>query len=281
MQVQAAADTTEQSGAPDNESDHVQFSIMETTNVLIKSMVPKEWIPLDNTSTMDVFSNPSLVRNIQLINHTLCILCAAGTAYTNYIADFLGYGTIWFLHDRFANILSLQQMKQCYQLTYDSCGITPDCFIVHKSDTTKWFIQESKEGLFYLDTQVELNSMALVTMVEGMESLYSTQDIRNAKATWKLQRIIGHPNFRSFQHLIENNLLPGCHLTADDVKTADHIYGCDLGSMKGKTIWLSLEPVKIPSSSTPPDLMGQILTCHSCCQCDVCEQNILFHLYVA
>ena len=122
MQVQTAADTTEQSGGPDDESDHVQFGIMATTNLLIKSMVPKEWILLDNASTVDVFSIPSLVWNIRLINRTLCILCAAGTAYTNYIADFPGYRTIWFVHDRFVNILSLQQMKQCYWVTYDSCG---------------------------------------------------------------------------------------------------------------------------------------------------------------
>ena len=134
MQVQAAADTTEQSGGPDDELDHVQFGIMATTNLSIKSMVPKEWILLDNASTVDIFSNPSLVWNIWSINHTLHILCAAGTAYTNYITDFPGYGTVWFLHDGFMNILSLQQMKQHFQVTYDSCGITPDCFMVHKLD---------------------------------------------------------------------------------------------------------------------------------------------------
>ena len=57
--------------------------------------------------------------------------------------------------------------------------------------------------------------------------------------------------------MIENNLLPGCHLTANDVKTADHIYGHDHGSIKGKTIWSSLEQVKIPISSIPPDLMAK------------------------
>ena len=65
------------------------------------------------------------------------------------------------------------------------------------------------------------------------------------------------PQFSVLSTLIESNLLPGCHLTADDVKTADHIYSHDLGSIKGKTIWLSLELVKIPSSNIPPDLMAK------------------------
>ena len=105
---------------------------MATTHLSLKSTVPKTWILLDNASTVDGFSNPLLVCNIQPENHSLCILCAAGTTYTNYIANFPGHRTIWFLHDGFANILSLQQMKQCYQVTYDSGGIYPDCFVVHK-----------------------------------------------------------------------------------------------------------------------------------------------------
>ena len=57
--------------------------------------------------------------------------------------------------------------------------------------------------------------------------------------------------------MIQSNLLPGCHLTSNDVKTADHIYGHDLGCIKGKTIRISSEPVKIPISSIPPDLMAK------------------------
>ena len=82
-------------------------------------------------------------------------------------------------------------MKQCYQLTYDLGGVSLDCFIVHKSDTMKCYFRESKEGLFYLDSRVDLNSVAFVTAVEDMESLYSTHDVHTAKATRKLQRIIG------------------------------------------------------------------------------------------
>ena len=116
--------------------------------------MPKTWILLNNASTVDAFSNPLLVRNIRPANRTLHILCAARTACTNYIADFPGYRTIWFLHNGFANILSLQQMKQCYWVIYDSGGISLDCFVVHKSDTTKCYFHKFKEGLFYLDSLI-------------------------------------------------------------------------------------------------------------------------------
>ena len=150
IQMQPVPDSTEQSGELDDELDHVQFGIMATTNLSIKSMVPKSWILLDNASTVDVFSNPLLVCNIRYANQMLHILCATGTAYTNYIAGFPGYETIWFLHDGFMNILSLQQMKQCYWVTYDSGDVSPDCFVVHKSDTMKcYFLFRYTSGSYH------------------------------------------------------------------------------------------------------------------------------------
>ena len=69
VQIQATPDSAEQSDGPDNESDHVPFGIMATTNLSLKSTAPKTWILLDNTSTVDVFSNPLLVHNIWQIIH--------------------------------------------------------------------------------------------------------------------------------------------------------------------------------------------------------------------
>ena len=89
-------------------------------------------------------------------------------------------------------------------VTYDSGGISPDCLVVHKLDTMKHYFHESKEGLFYLDSQVDLNTVTFITTVEDMESLYSNCDICNAKAARKLQHIISWPNSRYFQHLIQN-----------------------------------------------------------------------------
>ena len=199
----------------------------------------------------------------------LHIPCAAGATYTNYIADFLGYRTIWFLYDTFANILSLQQMTQCYLVTYDLGGVSMDCFVVHKSDTMKLYFRESKEGLFYLDTQVDLITVAFVTSVEDMESLYSTHDVCNTKVARKLHHIIGLPNPRYFQHFIGNNLLLGCHLTANDLITVDHIYGHDLSSIEGRTIQSSSEQVKIPISCISPDLMAKY-------QCVILAVNVMF-----
>jgi len=53
-----------------------------------------------------------------------------GIAMVNKIGDLLGYGTVWFYEDGIANILSLNNVKKKYWVTYDSTAY--DCFEVHK-----------------------------------------------------------------------------------------------------------------------------------------------------
>jgi len=38
-----------------------------------------------------------------------------------------------------------------------------------------------------------------------------------------------------FIHLVDNNLLSNCPVTKMDILAAEHIFGPDLGSLKGKT----------------------------------------------
>ena len=140
--------------------------------------------------------------------------------------------------------------------------------------STNWIQQNAIfaspwKDYFYFDLQVDPNTAAFIMTVEDMESLYSNCDGRNAKATRKLQWIIGQPNSQYLQHLIQNNLLPGCDLTANDVKIADHLYGHALGSIKVKTVQSSSEQVKIPLSSIPPEIMSKY-------QCVILTVNEMF-----
>ena len=51
------------------------------------------------------------------------------------IGDLPGYGTVWLYKYGIANILSLNNVKKKYCVTYDSTAY--DCFEVHKADGTK------------------------------------------------------------------------------------------------------------------------------------------------
>jgi len=51
------------------------------------------------------------------------------------IGDLPGYRTEWFYEDGITNILSLNNVKKKYRVTYYSTAY--DCFEVHKADSTK------------------------------------------------------------------------------------------------------------------------------------------------
>jgi hypothetical protein len=97
--------------------------------------VPKTWVLLDNQSTVDVFHNAALLKNIRSSTQYMDIHCNAGVTSTNLVGDFPGYGTVWYHPQGIANILSMSRVKaQGYHITYDSNKGNEFC--VHKPDGT-------------------------------------------------------------------------------------------------------------------------------------------------
>ena len=75
-----------------------------------RASIPETWILLDSQSTIDVFSNPALLRDIHSIKTTMHINCNAGSKSTNLRGYLTGYGWVWYFPDGIANILSLSHM---------------------------------------------------------------------------------------------------------------------------------------------------------------------------
>ena len=87
-------------------------SNVTTTNTRHGAHIPKEWILLDSQSTVSIFSNRRLLRNIRKANGWMHIHCNAGITRTNLVGDLRGYGTIWYHPDGIANILSLAEVRK-------------------------------------------------------------------------------------------------------------------------------------------------------------------------
>ena len=106
---------------------------------------------MDNQSTVDVFHNDKLLRNIRVSPHGhMDIHCNAGVTTTNLIGDLPGYGQVWYHPKGIANILSLSRVKEKYKVTYDSTN--GNAFIIHKDNRTIRTFKESERGLFFMDT---------------------------------------------------------------------------------------------------------------------------------
>jgi hypothetical protein len=83
--------------------------------------IPETWILLDNQSTIDVFSNGKLLRNLRKTKNTMRIHSTGGASHTDMVGNLSGYGTVWYQPNGIANILSLACLRQQgYGITYSS-----------------------------------------------------------------------------------------------------------------------------------------------------------------
>jgi len=221
-----------------------------------KFTIPASWLLLDNQSTVDVVKNGKLLRNIRTVNHHMCIHCNAGNVWTNQQGDLPGYGVVWYLPKAIANILSLHNVASRYRVVYDSAQ--GNKFIVTKEDGTKKVFNQSKHGLYYLDSastarseSTESTGAVLVNTVDENKSRYTNAEVDRAKEARALQTKIGRPNTRDFIKIVNNNLLPRCPVTKRDIMAAEDIFGPDVGSLKGKTVRRSPQQVRTDETYSP------------------------------
>jgi hypothetical protein len=111
--------------------------------------VDPHYILLDNQSTVDVFYNEQMLKNIHESGATVNIRTNAGNSRTSLRGHLPGYGDVWYDPNGIANILSLARVEKQCRVTYDTDA--GGVFVVYKSDGTQRLFRRSKKGLFYCD----------------------------------------------------------------------------------------------------------------------------------
>jgi Reverse transcriptase (RNA-dependent DNA polymerase)/Zinc knuckle len=217
--------------------------------------IPKEWILLDNQSTINVFTNKLLLRNIRQGHCTMKIHSTGGVSHTDLVGDLPGYGTVWYHPHGIANILSLAQLhEKGYTITYSSK--VGNVFNVIKNDGSVQVFRQSDKGLYFLNTN-DTEDIALVNTVNDNQYKYSTKSYSQAVLARKLQKVIGRPNTRDFIRILNTNALPNSPVTYHDVIAAENIFGPDIGSLKGKTTRQTPDTVEINKIAMPLDIYEQ------------------------
>ena len=107
------------------------------------------WVLLDNQSTVYVFSNRLLLKNIRKSDRSLEILSTGGRTTTDLQGYLLGYGTVWFRPGGISNILSLSKVQDKYRVSYNST--VENKFLVHLPGGKIIPFSQCERGLFYSD----------------------------------------------------------------------------------------------------------------------------------
>ena len=234
--------------------DGNQAIVMQIEN---NGKLPKNWILLDNQSTVDVFCNKNLLSNIREHSTSMDIHCNAGVTSTRLIGELRGYGTVWYNPTGIANILSLAKARgRGYRVTFDTAK--GNAFHLHKNDGTIRVFKQSQKGLYYFDTKVgRSDGVNLINTVVDNGAKYSQRDYLKAEMARKLQAIIGRPSTKTFLSIVDKNLLPNCPVTRNDIIAAEYIFGPDVGSLKGKTVQKSSSPVQMRHTNVPESIMSR------------------------
>ena len=91
-----------------------QLSLAQSNEVM------KEWILLDNQSSVDLFCNPNLVKDIHESKETLFLHTNDGVIKTNMKATVPGYGVVWFDAQAMTNVFCFANMVEKYRIQYES-----------------------------------------------------------------------------------------------------------------------------------------------------------------
>ena len=223
----------------------------------------KNYIILDNGSSMSIFMNPDLVQNIREEEETLELVTNTGTMLNKKKADVPEFGTVWFDDRAIANIFGLCDLKKKYRVTYDS--EIEDAFIVHDKEKGNIKFSCTEEGLYAftpsesyrknLDkNETTLATDCLIASVEENKKGYTERQFKRAKEARALYHKVGTPTVENFKALIRQNLIQNCPVTVEDIIIAEKIFGPDISSLKGKSTRTKPKPVVDDIIDIPPEI---------------------------
>ena len=199
-----------------------------------KGAVDKLWVLLDNQSTVNIFFNGRLLRNIRTVKRKLTIYSTGGKSMTRQVGDLPGFGEVWYHPEGIANILSLALVKKLFRITYDSHS--DNTFHVHLGNSKIRSFHESKQGLYYSDmrTRSGVFENVLVNTVRENKSKFAIKDYSRAVTARRLQNILGVSE-KHLKKVLNGHELKNSPVFSTDVETANHIFGPSTKMLQGKT----------------------------------------------
>jgi len=228
------------------DTDVNYYSLPFNLDEIVATTVARSHVPanklllLDSGSTLDMIIDETLLHDIHQVPVGIRVRCNAGCVYVDQQAYFGDFPVpVWFHPDGITNILSYHTVAKHYHIHYDNNKTDgKDAFVVTGPNNVQVKFEPTAKGLYMgrLDCNSEAaEAWAFVNLAEDRRDEYTKREYRDAVLARKVQNIIMFPGDQAYKKIVDSNLLPNCTVKRDDIKAAEHLFGKNIGALKGKT----------------------------------------------
>ena len=218
---------------PSNIGNIVAIAATDTKQDISKMLV------LDSASTLNMVCDPNLLHDIHDVPVGIKVRCNAGQVTITrqgYLGDFPE--PVWLHTEGVVNILSFYIVQRHYHVQYDNR--IKDAFLVTGPNGIKVPFRPVGKGLYACGTfpgDASADAWAFISMVDERKKEYTKREYRDAMLARRVQNIIMFPSIRTYNKIVDSNLLTNCPVTRHDISAADHILGKNISALKGKTVY--------------------------------------------
>ena len=151
---------------------------------------------------------------------------------------------VWYNPDSLANILSLAQIMDQFQVTMDS--EKEHAFLVWIWDTSLVWFQQSKLSLFYFDTTNDNKAflfhntykndgydISSIQTVTSNKAHLGPWEVKGAEEAIRVNKLLLHLSQPTFESIITRNFICNLPITIADVKCANKVFGPSIPALKG------------------------------------------------
>ena len=219
----------------------------------------KDEILLDTASSCSLFGNKDYVGGIQDSNGVLELHTNGGSIKSTKIGNVDKFGKVWYNPNSVANIFSFADMKKIYRITYDS--EVENAFVVHTPSKEVRF-KPLSNGLYSLSPKknsghtTSTGKFQMLNTLKENKKFFTPRQFEHAKLTRDLFHSLGCPSLKNLKGVIRMNMIRDNPVTTKDIDLAEHIFGPDIGIIKGKMTRRKPQPVNDQHIEIPQELIS-------------------------